>query len=285
MLMQKVIDIHVHMQPLEMMKPACLELIKARQKDFERILELTREPRQFVAWLDREGIERAGIINYVAPVVMGFTDEVNDWAAWYARDFRDRLLPFGSVDPTTVADPARAMDRIIEELKLVALKLHPPHQLFFPNQYRNGLGALEIIYRKAEQARLPVMIHTGTSIFEGARNQYADPLPVDDVAVDFPSLPIILAHGGRPLWTDTATFLVRRHPQVYMDISSIPPQRLLEYFPRLEELADKALWGSDWPGPGVPGMKTNLESFCQLPLSETAKRRILYDNAAQLFGL
>ncbi|MFQ5777610.1 MAG: amidohydrolase family protein [Terriglobia bacterium] len=283
--MQKVIDIHVHMQPLARMKTECLNLIRATQPDFDTILELVDDPAKFVALLDREGIERAGIINYVSPVVMGFTEEVNDWAAAYTRDFRDRLLPFGSLDPTTVKEPAASMDRIINDLKLPALKLHPPHQLFYPNQYRDGLRPLEVIYRKAEEAALPVMIHTGTSIFRGARNKYADPLYVDDVAVDFPRLPLILAHGGRPLWMDESVFLLRRHPNVYMDISSIPPQNLLRYFPRLEQLADKVLWGSDWPGPSVPGMRANVERFCQLPLSAEAKRRILYDNAARLFHL
>ncbi|MEE8201707.1 MAG: amidohydrolase family protein [Candidatus Acidoferrales bacterium] len=283
--MQKVIDIHVHMQPLHQMKPECRETIRQRQRNFEWICELTQDPRKFVALLDREGIERAGIINYVAPVVMGFTEEVNDWAAAYARDFPDRLLPFGSLDPTTVRDPERSMGRIIEELKLPAIKLHPPHQLFYPNQYRAGLTALEVIYRRAQEARLPVMIHTGTSIFPGARNKFADPMYVDDVAVDFPNLSILIAHGGRPLWMETATFLLRRHPNVYMDISSSPPQNLLEYFPKLESLADKVLWGSDWPGPLVPGMKANLERFCRLPLSAEAKQKILYDNAVRLFGL
>lgn len=283
--MPKVIDIHVHMQPLEMMKPECLALMRARQAGLDRLLELVHDPRKFVALLDREGIERAGIINYVSPVVMGFTEEVNDWAAAYARDFRDRLLPFGSLDPTTARDPAGSMARIINELKLPALKLHPPHQLFYPNQYRDGLKALEVIYRAAEQARLPVMIHTGTSVFPGARNKYADPIYVDDVAVDFPQLPLIVAHGGRPLWMDTATFLVRRHQNVYLDISSIPPQNLLQYFPKLEDLSEKVLWGSDWPGPGVPGMKANLDRFCQLPLSAEAKQKILYDNAVRLFRL
>lgn len=283
--MQKVIDIHVHMQPLARMKPECRELIRRTQPDFDTILELVNDPAKFVALLDREGIERAGIINYVSPVVMGFTEEVNDWAAAYARDFRDRLLPFGSLDPTTARDAAGSMDRIINTLKLPALKLHPPHQLFYPNQYRDGLQPLAVIYRKAEEAALPVMIHTGTSIFRGARNRYADPIYVDDVAVDFPRLPLILAHGGRPLWMDESVFLLRRHPNVYMDISSIPPQNLLRYFPRLEQLADKVLWGSDWPGPSVPGMRANVERFCQLPLSAEAKQRILYDNAAQLFRL
>lgn len=281
--MGRVIDIHVHMQPLDMMKPECLAVMESQQKEFDWVRELASDPKKLVALMDREGIERAGIINYVAPVVMGFTEEVNDWVAEYTKDFRDRLLPFGSLEPNTVRAPAAAMGRLIVDLRMAGLKLHPPHQLFFPNQYRDGLGSLEVIYRMAEQARLPVMIHTGTSVFPGARNKYADPIHVDDVAVDFPELPLIIAHGGRPLWMDTAMFLIRRHRNVYMDISSIPPQHLLQYFPRLEDVAEKVLWGSDWPGPRVPGMRANLDRFRALQLSERTKRLILYDNAARLF--
>ncbi len=281
--MTKAIDIHVHVQPLEMMKPECRALMRSRPQELEAVMELAADPRRFIALMDKEGIERAGVINYVAPVVMGFTEEVNPWAANYTRDFRDRLIPFGGIDPTTVKDAAATMSRILNEWKLPAIKLHPPHQLFFPNQYRNGLKPLETVYRLAEQARLPVMIHTGTSIFPGARNVYADPIYVDDVGVDFPNLPVILAHGGRPLWTEAAAFVVRRHRKFWMDISGIPPQNLLKYFPRLEQLADKVLWGSDWPGPGVPGMGSNLAKFMELPLAAEVKQKILYDNAMRLF--
>ena len=65
----------------------------------------------------------------------------------------------------------------------------------------------------------------------------------------------------------TAFFLVRRHPNVYLDISGIPPKTLLKYFPRLEEIAHKTLFGTDWPGPGVPDIKKNLDEFRALPLS------------------
>lgn len=271
------------MQPWEMLKPAAYTLFQQTQPNFDALQELVRDPAKFVALMDREGIERAGIINYVSPRVMGFTAEVNEWAARYCGAFPDRLIPFGSIDPYTEGDVVVEMDRLIEKLGLPALKLHPPHQLFYPNQYRSGLESLETIYRKAEQAGVVVMIHTGTSIFEGARNVYGDPICVDDVAVDFPRLRLIVAHGGRPLWMNTAVFLIRRHANVYMDISSIPPQNLLRDFPRLEALADKVVWGSDWPGPMVPGMRANVERFCQLPLAEAAKRRILYENAQKLF--
>jgi hypothetical protein len=109
-------------------------------------------------------------------------------------------------------------------------------------------------------------------------------MAVDDVAVDFPDLILIIAHGGRPLWMDQAFFLVRRFEQVYMDISSIPPKAILRYFPRLAEVADKVLYGSDWPSPGVQSMATNLTAFKALDLPADAFTKILHTNAKKVFG-
>jgi predicted TIM-barrel fold metal-dependent hydrolase len=82
----------------------------------------------------------------------------------------------------------------------------------------------------------------------------------------------------------TAVFLARRHPNVRLDLSGIPPRKLLEYLPRLEEISDRCLWGTDFPSPGVASMRRNVDEFLALPLSEAAKRRILFDNAAALLG-
>lgn len=280
----RVIDLHVHVQPLEMFKPEALELIRRERKDFEQLVELFRSPAKFVAYLDSIEVERAALINYVSPDVIGFTPEVNDWVAKYAAAFPKRLIAVGSVHPRYVSDAAAEVDRLVA-LGIRMLKVHPPHQHIYPNEYRQGLGTQAAIYERAQHHGLPVMVHTGTSIFPRARNIYADPLFVDDVAVDFPGLKIILAHGGRPLWMNSAFFMVRRHPNVRMDISSIPPQRLLEYFPRLEEIAHKVIYGSDWPGPSVASMRAGIDVICRLKLSDEAKRMIFYDNAAGLFPI
>jgi uncharacterized protein len=103
------------------------------------------------------------------------------------------------------------------------------------------------------------------------------------VAVDFPKLKILLAHGGRPLWMDTAFFLIRRHRNVYLDISGIPPAKLLEYFPRLEEIAEKTLFGTDFPGPGVPWIADNLKAFRELPLKDGTKEQILSRTALEVW--
>jgi hypothetical protein len=279
---QPVIDIHVHIMPYHMMKPSALALIKSGRKDYADVERYSADPKAFLALLDQLGVERAGLINYVAPNVMGLTPEINDWIAKYCQAAPDRLLAFGGVHPGTVADPGDEVDRMAG-LGIRALKIHPSHQVLAPNSYMDGNSGLAAVYQRAQANRLPVMIHTGTSIFPGARNLHAQPMLCDDVATDYPDLVIILAHGGRPLWMDEAFFLVRRHKKMYMDISGIPPQKLLEYFPRIEDIADKVLWGTDWPGPGVPEIKGNMDKFNALPIRTDAKRKILYDNAARLF--
>ncbi len=280
--MPPIIDIHIHIQPLHMFKPEALALIQRGRKDYADVERYSQSPAEFLKFLDQLEIERAGLINYVSPEVIGFPPAVNDWIADYCKADPKRLIAFGSVHPKYVADPGAEVDRLAK-IGIRGLKVHPSHQIFSPNAYRDGFGPLAAVYARAQANRLPVMIHTGTSIFPGARNVHAQPMLADDVSIDFPNLVIILAHGGRPLWMDEAFFLVRRHKNMYMDVSGIPPQKLLEYFPRLEDIAGKVLWGTDWPGPGVPEIRGNLDKFRALPLSDAAKQKILYDNAARLF--
>ena len=280
--MPPIIDIHIHVQPLDMFKPEALALIKRGRKDYAEVEKYSSSPAEFLKFMDAAEIERAGLINYVSPEVIGFPPEVNDWIARYCSADPKRLLAFGSVHPKYVPDAGAEVDRL-KRIGIRGLKVHPSHQLFAPNAYRDGFGPLRVMYERAQAVGLPVMIHTGTSIFPGARNLYAQPMLADDLGVDFPELIVILAHGGRPLWMEEAFFLVRRHRNMYIDVSGIPPQKLMEYFPRIEEIADKVLFGTDWPGPGVPGVRGNIERFRALPISAKAQQKILYDNANRLF--
>jgi predicted TIM-barrel fold metal-dependent hydrolase len=175
------------------------------------------------------------------------------------------------------------MTRLLK-LGIRCLKVHPPHQDLAANAYRQGNIKQKILYRRAEKENMLVMFHGGTSVFPGARNVHADTMPIDDVAVDFPDLKIIIAHAGRPLHTETTFFLLRRHQNVHIDISGIPPKKLLDYLPRLEEIAGKTLWGTDWPSPGVTDVGRNIQDFLRLPLSEEVKQKILYENGAQLLS-
>jgi len=277
-----ITDCHIHIQPVEMFKPEAMAIMKNKRANFDEIIEFCRNPKAFLSYLDRCGIDRAVLINYVAPEVIGFTSGVNEFIANYCKTDPARLIPCGSLHPRHTHNVLADIEQIVR-LGIRLIKIHPPHQLLFPNDYLQGVKELEIIYRAAEANGIPVMFHTGTSIFPGARNKFGDPIHIDDVAVDFPKLKILLAHGGRPLWMNTAFFLLRRHRNVYLDISGIPPKTLLKYFPRLEEIATKTLFGTDWPGPGVPDIRQNLDDFRSLPLSGASKQQILEKTALSIW--
>lgn len=277
-----VTDAHIHIQPFHQMPPRIADMFWRGKPNRAELEGYASDPRALLARMDADGVARVGLINYVSPDLMGFTEEANPWMIRYASADPSRLIAFGSVNPRFSTDVAGDMGRVIDA-GARAIKVHPPHQLFRANAYQDTLPGLADVYRVAEQARIPVTIHTGTSVFPGARSRFGDPMDVDDVAIDFPKLTILLAHGGRPLWMEAAFFLVRRHPNVYLEVSGIPPAKLLEYFPRLEEIADKTIWGTDWPSPGIKSMRSNVEAFMALPLSEQTKQKILHQNAAKVW--
>ncbi|MCI4336720.1 MAG: amidohydrolase family protein [Thermoplasmata archaeon] len=278
-----VTDCHVHINPVWEMRPEARAILGRRDGPAQEAEAFDRAPTRFLDYLDHCGVERAVLINYVAPEVVGYTEAANDFVADYVRADPDRLVAVGGVLPSH-RDPGAEVERLVTQLGIRGIKLHPPHQGFAPNAYEGGrLPGLRAIYETCQRLRVPVVVHTGTSVFPGARNRLAQPLLVEDVAIDFPDLTLVLAHGGRPLWMDEAMFLVRRFPNVYLELSSIPPTKLLEYFPDLERVRDRSLFGSDWPGPGVRDIGENLAAFRALPISSDAQHAILEENPRRVF--
>jgi predicted TIM-barrel fold metal-dependent hydrolase len=272
-----VVDGHVHVNRFDLMAPGARKVIESNAT-FPQMERLVRDPDAFLAHLDAEGVWQAWLINYCARSVMGYGDEVNPWVADYVKADPERLVAVGGYEPSRGDDGAKAADRL-HALGIKAVKVHTVHQHLRPDDDR-----LRPLFRRLEELGMPVIFHTGTSRFPGADNAYADPAPAGAVCARFPDLPVILAHGGRPDQTEAALELVEEFPNAWLDLSSCPPQRLRAYFGDLEALAPRTLWGSDWPGPGVPGMGANVETFLGLGLSGRANRLILHDNAQRLLA-
>lgn len=276
-------DMHIHIQPWRQLKPAVADVMRVgKEAHWDRLIALMDDPKALLEVMDASGVWRVALINYPSPDLMGFDDSTNTFAARYAEASPERILPYGGVHARFTKDPEGDVDRLIE-LGIRCLKIHPPHQCHAANAYTEGLEALGRIYRRCEERGLPVLVHTGTSIFPGARSKWGNPMELDDVAIDFPKLTIVMAHGGRPLWMEEAFFILRRHPNVYLELSGIPPARLLEYFPRLADIGHKTIWGTDWPSPGVHDLRKNLDAFRALPLSAELQRAILSDTSLRLF--
>jgi len=277
-----VTDVHVHVQPWEMARPAVRAALEGGRGDIEAVRRCFADAGAFLGHLDQEGVARAVLINYESPDVMGFTTETNDWVLRYTAGRRDRLLPCVGVNPRFEKDVRGRAERLADAGARL-FKVHGPHMLLSPNDYLDRHPSLRDLYEVAQARRIPVMFHTGTSIFRGARSKHGDPLQLEDVGVDFPDLDVVIAHGGRPFWTEQAFFLLRRFRRFHLDLSGIPPRRIPEWFPRLEEIADRVLFGTDWPSPGVPSLAENLAGVRALPLPEDVKERFVSANALRLF--
>jgi predicted TIM-barrel fold metal-dependent hydrolase len=225
--------------------------------------------------MDDNGVDYAVILTEIAPITTGIV--TNEYVAEFCAK-KPRLIPFACVNPYMVTHPAKELERLVKGLGMRGVKLYPTYNYFYPNE-----SMLYPLYAKAQELRIPVMAHTGSSVFPGARLKYGDPLFWDDVCVDFPDLVVVMAHCGRGFWYDRAQFLMRLHKNLYGDVAGLPPQHLLKYMPELERISHKVLFGTDFPG--VPQVKQNIDVIRTLPLSEEAKTRILGGNAARLLGI
>src|SRR3990172_1887542 len=148
--MEGITDVHVHVQPFRMLKPEIIDSMRAERDNFENLLRMTDDPKFFLKILDEAGVERACLINYVAPDVMGFLPTVNDYVLEYAKVDRRRLIPFGSIHPAYVKDVEKEAKNLVQR-GIGGFKVHPPHQQLWPNHPR-----VEPMGDMAEDAGMPV---------------------------------------------------------------------------------------------------------------------------------
>ena len=193
-----------------------------------------------------------------------------------------RFRPVANINPH-LHYPVKAELARQVSLGAIACKIHPVHGGFEPAD-----RMLYPAYALCEEHAIPVIVHCGTSTFAGSVNAYGEPALLDPVFRDFPDLTVVLAHGGRGWWYDQAAFLALMRPNIWLEVSGLPPARLPVYYGRaLARLARKIVFGTDWPG--VPGVQRNaralekvlLESGC----TEDEVTLALGGNAARIFGL
>jgi predicted TIM-barrel fold metal-dependent hydrolase len=209
----------------------------------------------------------------------------NEEVAEACAEHADVLIPFASIDPWKGASGVREARKLVEQYGVRGFKFHPSLQGFAPND-----PMAYPLYEVIEELAVPALFHTGqTGIGAGVpggagiRLKYSNPMLIDDVAVDFPDLRVILAHPSFP-WQDEALAVATHKPYVYIDLSGwspkyFPPQ-LVRYANSL--LQDKVLFGSDYP---LITPDRWLADFAKLEIKPDVRPKILKDNAIRLLGL
>ena len=270
-------DVHVHLELDDGSETA------AAARSYFRSADIARDPAALAEYYRSRHM--AFVVFTVDERLTGRRQASNDDVIAFAAANPDIALAFISVDPTRGPGAVREARRLLATGMVRGLKLHPPVQQFFAND-----PAVYPLYEVFAEARLPVLIHTGHSGIgtgapggSGIRLKYGNPLPIDDVAVDFPDLPIIMAHPSFP-WQDEAISICLHKPNVYIDLSGWSPKyfspTLVQYANSL--LKRKVLFGSDYPWITPDRW---LADFQQIAVKDEVRPLILKENAIRLFGL
>jgi uncharacterized protein len=215
----------------------------------------------------------------------GFRRYKNEEVAELAAQNSDVLIPFASIDPAKGKLGAREARRLVRDFGIRGFKFHPSMQGFYPNDR----GAY-VLYEAIAEAGVPALFHTGQTGVgagmpggNGIHLKYSNPIYLDDVAIDFPEMPIILAHPSFP-WQEEALAVATHKPNVFIDLSGWSPK----YFPKIlvqyanSLLKHKVLFGSDWP---VITPDRWLADFERIEIRPEVRPLILKENAIKLLKL
>lgn len=197
----------------------------------------------------------------------------------------DVLIPFGSVDPWRGAAAVRRVHQLVEQHGVRGFKFHPSLQGFEPNDRR-----FYPLYEAIAEHGVPALFHTGqTGVGAGMRGgmgirlEYSNPMHLEQVGIDFPDMPIVMAHPSFP-WQDEALAVATHKPTCYIDLSGWSPkyfpQNLIQYSNSL--LKHRVLFGSDFP---VITPDRWIADFEKLPIKPEVRPLIMKQNAAKLLGL
>jgi uncharacterized protein len=276
-----LVDAHVHAARLPTLKPAWKEWahefgdVAAMEQVYDPGGAIN--PARFNEYLAGQGVDTALVLAEYSPKVTGI-QPAEDLLP-LTELFGERFAMIGNINPHLHYPVDEELERQIA-LGAVALKIHPVHGGFPVNE-----RALYPAYAICQDARMPVVVHCGTSTFPGSSNSFADPVLLDDVLRDFRSLDVVLAHGGRGWWYDAAAFMALSNGRVWIELSGLPPSRLREYYARHNwaRLTQRMIFGTDWPG--VPGIARNARAVAELCPDERTASLVLAGNATRVYNL
>jgi predicted TIM-barrel fold metal-dependent hydrolase len=272
-----VIDFHIHLLKYQQPTASLLSLKAGLFPTREEYLAFEEKyacPENLAAMMKEHGVAYGVILAEYSPLTTGIVS--NEMVAEFCAGHKE-LIPFCSINPYIHPDPVNTIRELCLRQGFRGIKLYPTYNHFYPNEAR-----MYPIYAAAQEIGVPILFHTGSSIFRNARIKYGNPIFYDDIAVDFPELQIILAHGGRGPWHNEAMTMIRLHRNIYIDVSGLSVHKLVRLFPDIDRFSHKFIFGTDWP---QVRMGDSIAKFSQIELSEESRRRILGGNAAGILKL
>jgi hypothetical protein len=274
-----VVDAHMHVPRLSTVTPSWLKWAVdfGQESGWREVFgaDGDPDPARLDALLAAEGVDTALLFAEYSPRATGI-QPVEDLLPIIAYD-PDRFRLVANVNPELHPSPVTEAERQLD-LGAVALKVHPVHGGFRPDT-----RDMYAVYELCAERRVPVIVHTGGSIFPGSRPEAGDPALLSQAVADFPGVQFVLAHGGRGQWYADAARMALDRANVWLDLAGLPPKRLPDYYAGfdLAQLARKWIFGTDWPG--VPSVARNVRAVAALGLPEDVLPGVLGGHAAQVY--
>ncbi len=252
-----IIDSHMHIGSEDLLTQDMVDFLK-KKNIWEDIREKI-SPEGVIETLDRCGIDQGVIFPLTFMPPDGKWQKLNEMTKRYVQKHPDRLIGFAIINPNDIPSSLNELERCRAEFGFKGLKLHPSMQEFFSNS-----SELFPIYEYCQNHQLPILFHTGASL-PSHSDKFSHPILLDDVAVKFPNLKIIVAHMGRPYYQDAA-LLIRKHANIYADLCAnegrVGGTALLEealtWIKTYADGVKRLLFSSDFP---VFDPKKGLESL------------------------
>jgi uncharacterized protein len=232
-----IVDVHTHFWKLDELGPELYSDLKQAKITLDHFAMDSDLHLRATAAVDKT------VVFGLRAIQSGFRIS-NDTIKEQVDKAPDRLIFFTSVDPNE-SNFMEELERTHQDLGAKGIKLGPIYQGVHPldNRFRS-------IYAYAQKHNLPILIHMATTFSSSAPLDYANPVHMSQVAVDFPDLKLILAHLGHP-WTGETIAIIRRHRNVYSDLSALyyRPWQFYNTMRLLVEYgsAHKVFFGSDFP--------------------------------------
>jgi predicted TIM-barrel fold metal-dependent hydrolase len=232
----------------------------------------------YIAMMDEYNIDKAVAVSFNVQTAYGVTIVTNDDLKNMVDQYPDRLIGFAGID-VPAPDAIKQLEYAIESLELKGVKLVPPVQKFDISDTK-----FSSFFKKIRDYDIPLWTHTGHQVSTvGSIAKFGHPQLIDELALEFPEIVIIMGHMGIP-WFWDAFSVVLRHPNVYVDISAHP--HFFSYFPfdlfTAYDIEDKVLFASDHPLSPWPQHIPAVEA---LPITTSFREKIMGINAAKILQI
>jgi predicted TIM-barrel fold metal-dependent hydrolase len=204
-----IIDTHMHIGTPELLAEDIVQFLKG--KGLWEEMDQKMKPEGVIQALDEGKIDMGVIFPLTFMPPDGQWQKLNDMTASYVESYPERLIGYSIIDPRDIPGSIKELERAFTELNFRGVKFHPSMQEFFCND-----PSLDPVFEYLQEMGKPILFHTGASVPDHP-DKFSQPMLLDEVAVKFPGLKIILAHSGRPFYQEAA-LLLRKHPNVYVDL-------------------------------------------------------------------